>query len=124
MDRGRVLLGESELIPVATLELNPSVDNAEETATTETGRIAPLEDRPLTIFEQILDETHHLRASKLGREHGSDRLAPHHGIPNHLVIGRINRIEGRERLRIGTVERIDPCLHNFSGSHRVLYHAT
>jgi hypothetical protein len=51
---------ERQLIPVSPLKFNQSADHAKEAATTQSLRIAPLQDGPLAVLEKVLGDTVHL----------------------------------------------------------------
>jgi hypothetical protein len=80
---------EGQLVEVAALKDDLVVSHLKEAATAQPVRIAPFEDRPLAILEQILDKTRHLRATELGVEHLPDRFAPEQRLHDYLIIGRI-----------------------------------
>lgn len=104
-----------QAIPVSALEPNSAIDDIEEAAAPKSGRIAPFEDGPFPILEQILDDAFHFGVSELAAKHGPDRTSTSYGFLNDLVIGGIVCVEFGERVGIRAVERIDPSFNDCPG---------
>lgn len=108
---------EGELVPVAPLKLDEGVADVKEAAASEAERIPPLENRPLTLFEEILDDAHHRCPGEFTLEHLPNRGPALDGLFGYLVIdGRVG-VEGSERFGIAAVERLDPLQDDFLRSH-------
>ena len=87
-ERQTVHAQERQLVPLAGLELDERAPHAEEAASAQSEGVPPLEDRPLAVLEQVLDDADHSCAREFSREHG-----PNGGLAldrrlGHLVIHR------------------------------------
>ncbi len=67
-----MLLQEGELIPISPLKCNFSANNLEEPASAQAQRVLPLQDRPLSVFKYVLNNTDHLGCGEFFGEHISD----------------------------------------------------
>jgi hypothetical protein len=70
-----VKLEKGKLVPVAALENDLAADDMKEATSSQTFRIAPLQNRPLPILEDVLDDADHLCSGKSIREHLTNGLA-------------------------------------------------
>jgi hypothetical protein len=68
------------------LEHDLTVDNVEESAAAHTKRIAPFEDSPLTIFEDVFWNADHISQRERILKHAPDRFAPGHRLFWHLIV--------------------------------------
>src|SRR5512133_3444105 len=115
-----VLPEEAQLVPVAALEGDPSSHDAEEPAPAQAQGIAPLEDGPLAVLEEVLHEAHHLCGGELPREHGADRLPAHDRRFRHLVVHRVRVVHRGHGVGVGAVEGLDPGGHEGLRRHRTV----
>ena len=77
-----------QLVPIATLEGDPSIDHVKEATPPHSERITPLKDRPFPFFEDVLDDANHLRSNKAGGEHLANRgTAFDRSLSNLMVAG-------------------------------------
>lgn len=120
----RLLSHERELVPITSLKLNSAVNDVEEATATQAQWIAPFENRPLSILKQVLDDTNHLRPSKLPGKHVANRIDSHDRFTNYLVIRRIGVVQGRECIGVSAAKRVDPRLNDLPGTHGVVFHIT
>src|SRR4051812_37463166 len=87
-------VAERELVPVATLERDAAFDDAEEPAAAQPKRIAPLQDRPLAVLEQVLDDARHRGRRELALEHRADVRPPLDRRPlGHLMVDRVDGVQ-------------------------------
>ncbi len=84
---------KSELVPVAPLEDDLIVDDVEESAAPEPERVAPFQNGPFAILENLLDDASHVGRSEFCLKHRADILAADNGLLRNLVIGRIVSIQ-------------------------------
>lgn len=90
-----------------------TVDEVKEPAAPQPQRVTPFQDRPLAVFEEVLDETHHAGPGESLGEHPADRLASLDRMLGHLVIDRGVIIAIGERVDVLPVERVHPGIHKF-----------
>src|SRR5262245_39742819 len=81
-----LLPAEGPLVPVAALEDVPVGDHLEEAAAAQALGIAPFEDGPVAVLEQVVFDADHLGVAELALEHGADRRPAHERIPHDLVV--------------------------------------
>lgn len=67
---------ERELVPIPALEHDFPVNDMEETAAPQAKWIAPFEDGPLTVLEDVLYDIHHIGLSEFGCKHPPDGWRP------------------------------------------------
>jgi hypothetical protein len=84
-----MLLQECELVPISALENDLPVLYVEEPAAPQANGIFPLENRPLTILEYVLDDTDHFCSFEPLLEHCADLFPPFDRVLRDLVIHRI-----------------------------------
>lgn len=88
-----------------------------EAAASKTGGVTPLEDGPITVFKDILDNAYHVRELKAGPEHGPYGFSPLNRGLRNLMIDSIQAVEPGQRISISSIEGFHPCLNNLSRSH-------
>jgi hypothetical protein len=108
---------KGELIPIASLKDDAPIDHAEEPTTTEPQRIAPFQDRPLAVFEEILNDASHRGLLELLREHLPDVLPPNDFVSGDLVVHGIVGVELGQRRNVCAVKRLNPAFDNLPWSH-------
>src|SRR5262245_11215912 len=108
---------ERQLVPVASLELDKRIPHMEETAPTKSKGVPPLQNRPLAILEQILDEAHHLRSRELACKHLATGCPTFDRRLCHLMVNRRLTVETGQRFYVGPVEGFDPRLDDLFGAH-------
>lgn len=106
-----LLLHETRPVPIAALEGDLAVADLEEAAAAQTLGVAPFEDRPGTVLEQVLDDADHFGMGEVVLEHGADGRATMDRRLHHLVVDGILMIEPGKRGRVAAIERLDPCPH-------------
>ena len=102
-----VRLQERKAIPIPSLKGDLVLFDPKEAASAQPERVSPFEDRPLSILENVLDDTDHFRFGKLTREHLADRRPARDRLPDDLMIDRIPGVKGRYFIRIAPVKCLD-----------------
>src|SRR5215475_2799834 len=85
---------ERQLVPVAALERDLPLDDVEKAAAAQAQRVAPLENRPLAVLEQVFHDAHHLCGGESRGEHLADGVPAVDGTFSHLMVDRVVGIEG------------------------------
>jgi hypothetical protein len=118
--RKRQALGaqEAELVPVASLEDDLSVDDVEEPAATQAEGVAPFENGPLAVLEQVFHHADHLGLLEAGREHPAKGLAALHGLFGDLMVDGVFAVHRDQGIDVGPIERVDPGSNHFGRLHR------
>src|SRR5437763_12348892 len=99
------------VVPIAALKSNVAVDHMEEAATSQTVGVPPLKDRPLPLFEDVVNEAVHFCRGKSGREHLANILSALDRRLSYLMIHGVFAIEERQRFHVGAVKRLHPSLN-------------
>jgi hypothetical protein len=89
----------------------------EEATASQAQRIAPLEDGPFTLFEDVLHDANHLGRGETGREHLSDGGSTVDRGLNYLVIDGVFSVEISESVNVGSIECLDPGTNELAWSH-------
>jgi hypothetical protein len=108
-----MLPNESEVVPITALEPDATFHYLEEATPAEAHRISPLEDSPVAVLEQVLDDAGHIGFRELIPEHRVNGVFASYGLLNNLVIGRIVGIQIGDRVGIRPVEGFNPDLDDF-----------
>jgi hypothetical protein len=116
--RQALLPEEGQLVEVTSLEDDLLVDDLEEAATTQSLRVSPFQNRPVPVLKDVLDLTHHRRATELALEHLPNSIPADDRFPDHLMIDRIFSVELRDRFGVGAIERGDPVSNQLAWLHR------
>src|SRR5579862_1280433 len=91
-----------------------------EAASPETLRVAPLEDRPLSILEEVLDDANHFRSREASRKHLADRIAALDGIFRNLMVDGIGGVECGQSFDVGAIKGVYPSSHDVSRAHSLV----
>lgn len=103
-----MLLQEGELIPISPLKCSFSANNLEEPASEQAQRVPPLQDRPLSVFKYVLNNTDHLGCGGFFCEHISDSgAAGDRGVGN-LMIDCIVVVQADNGIHISAVKGVCP----------------
>ena len=106
-----------QLVPIATLEGDPSINHVKEATPPQSERVTPLENRPFAFFEDVLDDANHLRRSKAGSEHlANGGTALDRSLSNLMVHGVIS-VETRECVYVGSIESLNPGVNKLARVH-------
>src|SRR5438270_3658818 len=105
------------LVPIAALKSNVAVDHMEEPATSQPVGVPPLKDRPLPLFEDVLNDAVHFCRGKSGREHLANILSALDRRLSNLMVHGVLTIEGRQRFHVGAVKRLHPRLNQLPRLH-------
>src|SRR5437660_1123265 len=89
----------------------------EEPATSQTVGVPPLKDRPLPLFEDVLNDAVHFCRGKSGREHLANILSALDRRLSNLMVHGVLTIEGRQRFHVGAVKRLHPRLNQLPRLH-------
>jgi len=108
---------EGELVPIATLDDDLTLDHTEKAATAETQRIGPFQNRPLAVFEDVLDNASHRGLFELSHEHGPDVITTDDMIGGDLMIDGVVGVEFGQPSDICTVECLNPAFYDLSWPH-------
>jgi len=106
---------ERELIEIPALEDDVIVTNAEESTSAQAVGIAPFEDGPFAVFEEIFHDARHRCATELDLEHASDFGAAVQGFHDHLMIDGVHCVERCEAFDVCGVEPLDPFADELLG---------
>jgi len=85
---------EGQLISIAPLKCDASVNDVEEAASTQSLRVPPLQDGPLAILEEVFGNANHLGRVKALLEHGSNSLTAMDWALGYLMVNRVRLIKG------------------------------
>ena len=108
---------ERKLIPVASLKLDLPVYNVEEPAAAKAKRIAPLQNSPLTLFEDVFDQADHIRRGEPRGKHLFDCFSSDNREFSDLMIDSLFRVEASKSIDICTVECLNPGLNKSAWLH-------
>ena len=116
-----MLFQECELVPIPTLKDDLFVLDPKEPAAPQTERVSPLENSPLTVLENVLDDAEHLCSSELRFKHLADCLAAHNRFLRYLMVHSVRGIKARKGSGICFVEGLDPRSNDFTRFHICLH---
>ena len=106
-----------QLVPIATLEGDPSIDHVKEATPPQSERVTPLEHRPFPFFEDVLDDEYHLCRSKAGRENLANSGTAFDRSLSNLVVHRVLGVETRECVYVGSIESLNPGVNELARVH-------
>lgn len=106
---------KGQLVEIAALEHDLALAHPKEAAAAQPIRIAPFQNGPVALLEQVLDQTVHLRATEFDLEHPPDRRPADQRVHHHLMIDRVVGIQRGESVDVARVEVGDPDLNQLAG---------
>lgn len=116
-----LLLLERQLIKIPSLENDQTVFDVKKSTAAKPERIRPFQNGPLTILKDVLDLADHSCPFKFTGKHLPYCRFPHNRLLDHLMIDGVFRIEGRQPIGIGTVERFHPFSNEFARFHTPIF---
>jgi hypothetical protein len=94
-----------------------STYDMEEAAASQTQRVTPLENGPFSVFEDVLNDTNHLRGGEPRLEHLSDGGPTMDRRLGDLVVDSVFRVEASQCFRVSSIEGFDPEVDEFAWLH-------
>src|SRR6516165_6134502 len=88
-----------------------------EPAAAQPFRVAPFQDGPFSVLEEVLRNADHLGRGKSGREHSSNSFAPFNWALGYLMVDRVCVVEGAQRINVRPIESLDPSLYDIARPH-------
>jgi hypothetical protein len=106
-------LKERQLVPVASLKDDLSADDMKKPATSQTKRVAPFENRPFAVFEEVLNDANHFCRAEALTKHPAYGFASFNRAFCYLVVDRLIAVEIRESIDVCSIKSFYPSPHQF-----------
>lgn len=92
----------------------------EKPTTAQSFWVAPFEDGPLAVLEEVFRDADHLSQLESGGEHIANGLTSGDGAFGDLMVDRVWAIESGERVDVRAIESIDPDFYNVTRTHHLI----
>jgi hypothetical protein len=112
-----VQLNERQLVPVASLKDDLSIDDMKKAATPQTERVAPFENHPFSIFEEVLNNANHFCPGEAFSKHLAYGFAYFDRVFCYLVVARPVAVEVDKSIYIRSIKCVYPSPHQFFRPH-------